>query len=219
MKIQTTQIKFPELSLQTRDAHKLRGYFSELFKEHSPLLNNHLQDGKFRYKYPFVQYKIIDQTPMLVGLEEGAKLLTELFLKIKELKIDGTVYPVNQKNIENKITTIDVDEDLYTYQFKTLWMSLNQENYTKYIHSENEQQNQQLKSILIANILSFYKAFEFYTDKKIMANLKVQEHTTQFKNKTMIAFKGDFTTNALLPEHIGLGKSVSRGFGTIKPIS
>ena len=219
MKIQTAQIKFPELYLQTRDAHKLRGYFSELFKEHSPLLNNHLEDGTYRYKYPLVQYKVIDKTPLLTGLEEGAKLLTELFLKIKELKIDDTVYPVYQKNIEKKIVDIGVDDDLHRYQFKTLWMSLNQENYKKYINAETKQQNQQLKNILIANILSFYKAFDLITDKKIMANLEVTEHSTKFKDKTMIGFKGRFSTNAILPNNIGIGKSVSRGFGSIIDIT
>ncbi|MDZ7899258.1 MAG: CRISPR-associated endonuclease Cas6 [Arcicella sp.] len=31
----------------------------------------------------------------------------------------------------------------------------------------------------------------------------------------MMAFGGTFMTNALLPDYIGLGKSVSRGFGSI----
>jgi hypothetical protein len=219
MKIQTAQIKFPELSLQTRDAHKLRGYFSELFREHSPLLNNHLEDGRFQYRYPLVQYKVIEKIPLLTGLEEGARLLTELFLKIKELKIDDTVYPVYQKNIENKIVDIGVDDDLHQYEFKTLWMSLNQENYKKYINADSKQQNQQLKNILIANILSFYKAFDLITDKKIMATLEVTEHSTKFKDKKMLGFKGKFSTNAILPNNIGIGKSVSRGFGSITDIT
>ena len=35
----------------------------------------------------------------------------------------------------------------------------------------------------------------------------------------MIAFSGRFTANVLLPDFIGLGKSVSRGFGAIQKIS
>jgi len=30
-------IRFPEINLRTRDAHKLRGYFGNLFKEKSEL--------------------------------------------------------------------------------------------------------------------------------------------------------------------------------------
>jgi len=31
----------------------------------------------------------------------------------------------------------------------------------------------------------------------------------------MLAFEADFVTNTMLPNAIGLGKSVARGFGTI----
>jgi len=84
-----TIIRFPEIKLRTRDAHKLRGYFGNLFKEKSELLHNHMGNGKLRYAYPQVQYKVIERTPYLVGVQEGAELLGELFLKIKELDIGG----------------------------------------------------------------------------------------------------------------------------------
>lgn len=35
MTIPLTLIRFPGIHLETRDAHKLRGYFGNLFKEHS----------------------------------------------------------------------------------------------------------------------------------------------------------------------------------------
>ena len=74
--IQTVIIQFPEITLKTRDAHKLRGYFGNLFKEYSPLLHNHYETGELRYKYPLVQYKVLDKVPTLVAIKEGAQLLT-----------------------------------------------------------------------------------------------------------------------------------------------
>jgi len=38
---------------------------------------------------------------------------------------------------------------------------------------------------------------------------------SMFKNQEMLTFQGKFVTNAVLPDYVGLGKSVSRGFGTI----
>ena len=38
---------------------------------------------------------------------------------------------------------------------------------------------------------------------------------TQLKNVKMLAFGGSFTTNVLIPNNLGLGKSISRGFGSI----
>ena len=118
MQITQTTIQFPEIQLQTRDAHKLRGYFGNLFKEHSPLLHNHYENGKTRYAYPLVQYKVIDKTPLLVGLQEGADLLVSLFLKIRKIDIEGQQYPVLAKNIQQKQYDLTVNRQLYNYRFK-----------------------------------------------------------------------------------------------------
>ncbi|HEY5370186.1 MAG TPA: CRISPR-associated endonuclease Cas6 [Hanamia sp.] len=214
--IHQTIIRFPEINLETRDAHKLRGYFGTLFQEHSPLMHNHLETGENAYRYPLVQYKVLDAVPTLVGLNEGADLLIGLFLKIKELKIGERSYPVLQKNIESKIINIGLSEDLYAYRFATLWMALSQHNYVGYMAEAEEKRPKHLKAILTGNILSFFKAMNYRAEATILVNLKIMaERETQFKNNAMLAFEASFVTNTLLPEQIGLGKSVARGFGTI----
>ncbi len=214
--IHQTIILFPEIPLATRDAHKLRGYFGNLFKEHSPLLHNHLESGEAAYRYPLVQYKVLNGVPTLVGLQEGADLLINLFLKIKELEIGEINYPVLQKNIESKMVNIGLSGDLHSYKFQTLWMALNQQNYKTYLTEGAEQQTKHLKAILVGNMISFFKGMDYQVEGTIMANLKItEERETQFKNNTMIAFEAGFVTNAILPNFVGLGKSVARGFGTI----
>lgn len=214
--INQTIIRFPEINLETRDAHKLRGYFGTLFQEHSPLLHNHLATGENAYRYPLVQYKVIAGVPTLVGLNEGADLLIGLFLKIRELQIAGRSYPVLQKNIESKMTDIGLTDDLYSYRFETLWMALSQRNHAEYLAEPEEQKTKHLKAILTGNILSFLKAMNYRAEAPVLVNLKIiDERKTQFKSNTMLAFQATFVTNILLPEYIGLGKSVSRGFGTI----
>ena len=217
MQIQTTQIMFPDISLHPHYAHKLRGYFGNLFKEKSPLLHNHYESGELRYAYPLVQYKIIDSVPMLLGINEGAELLIELFLKIKELQLEDEKFPIYSKNITNKITEIGVSNDLIQYKFKTMWMGLNQNNFSKYINLlPGKEKEEFLNKILIGNILSFCKGINFRLDEQLYAKVKVAEKTSAFKNKRMTVFAGGFLTNAILPDYIGLGKAVSRGFGAIK---
>lgn len=212
------RIKFPEIRLHTRDAHKLRGYFGNLFKEYSPLLHNHWENGDFRYRYPVVQYKVIDNIPMLVGIGEGAQLLPQLFLKVKEIDIDDIVYPVSAKNIEVITYNIGYSTNLASYRFATLWMALNQSNYHAYTKLNSEQEKQaMLNSVLIGHILSFFRNMEveLTSGERLMAKVEVKEKATNFKDNKMIAFSGRFVVNALLPDWIGLGKSSARGFGTI----
>lgn len=222
MKIRTSIIRFPGIVLKARDAHKLRGYFGRVFRDKSPLLHNHFKDGTLMFKYPLVQYKVIDSVPMLVGINEGAELLTDLFLNLRFLKIDDKDYFIDHKNIENKKIDVEIADDLYRYDFATLWMALNQNNYRNYAILAKEGLKDDikdyLKNILIGNILSFYKGISYHADKKIMTTLDFKEKITKFKNNDMIAFEGSFTTNAILPDFIGIGKSVSRGFGTLKRV-
>jgi hypothetical protein len=214
-----TRIQFPEIKLLTRDAHKLRGYFGNLFKEHSPLLHNHYEDGSFRYRYPAVQYKVLAGVPTLIGIGEGASLLPKLFLKIKELELDGLSYPIHSKNIQHSEEQIGFSEELQTYRFETLWMALNQENHRTYMKlATNLEKKKMLNSILVGHVLSLFKNMEIIldTEQRLMAMTQLQEKSTQFKDNTMVAFIGEFVINAHIPDGLGLGKSVSRGFGTVK---
>ena len=216
MQLTQTIIQFPEIELKTRDAHMLRGYFGNVFKEHSPLLHNHFEDGTSRYAYPLVQYKVIDKKPMLVGLAEGAGLLTELFLKIKNIDINGKQYGVNSKNITSRVVELGSLDQLAEYRFGTLWMALNQKNYQYYSElSDDNARAAFLNRQLQNNILSFYKGIGFYTKDRIMATGSFTEKSTKFKGNKMLAFSGKFVTNGFLPDYVGIGKAVSRGFGTI----
>jgi hypothetical protein len=215
MNLTQTIIRFPEITLATRDAHKLRGYIGELFREHSPLLHNHFEDGKLRYAYPLVQYKVVDNVPNLVGFAEGARLLTQLFLEIKEIKIGTQIIPVFSKNISQKNYELSVNEGLYNYSFKTLWMGLNQKNFKVYLNLAENEQKRFLDKTLQNNILSFYKGVGYRVHDRILVNGNYTEKQTLFKDKKMIAFAGRFSCNAFLPDYTGIGKAVSRGFGTV----
>jgi len=217
MHLQTVKISFPDIALHPHYGHKLRGYFGNLFKEKSPLLHNHFETGELRYSYPLVQYKIIDSIPHLIGLGEGAELLIELFLKIKQLDLEDKKFIIYSKNITNKIEDVGLTESLTEYKFKTLWMGLNQNNFSTYTNLlPGQERSNYLTKILIGNILSFYKGIGYTAEERIYVKPTLSETTSSFKNRKMTVFAGEFITNALLPNYIGLGKAVSRGYGTIK---
>jgi hypothetical protein len=216
-KIDYCVFHYPGIHLKTRDAIKLRGYFGNLFLERSPLLHNHFEDGSLRYRYPLVQYKVIDNEPFIVAIDEGAELLRKLFFEISEIVIEGVTYPVMEKFIGSDSKYIGVDDELHTYNFSTSWMALNEENFNKYKKLNHTlERTDFLKKILIGNLLSLFKSLGHHEENKIMAIVNVRGDHSNFKENRMLVFKGEFTSNVLLPSLIGIGKAVSRGFGTIK---
>jgi hypothetical protein len=75
-----------------------------------------------------------------------------------------------------------------------------------------------LEKILIGNCLSFLKEMGVFVETRLQNRASLNEKQTRFKNNRMIAFEGMFEINAMLPDWIGLGKQVSRGFGTIQRV-
>ena len=215
-------VSFPEVSLRVRDAHKLRGYIGNLFREHSPLLHNHFEDGSSRYEYPKVQYKVLRNVPYLVGIgDEASRLMGELFMQLKELDIDGQKIPLLNKNIDANVYKIGLTEQLNFYRFETLWMALNQDNHRKYMSYEPAQQADQLRGIATQHILKMLDAcgLRLQPDERLMVALqRVRPTETMFKNQRMLAFGAEIVVNAELPNLVGIGKSAARGFGTLRKL-
>lgn len=215
-----THLSFPELRLAMRDAHKLRGYFGRVFQEYSPLLHNHLEGGELRYAYPLVQYKVIEGVPTLVGINEGATLLLDLFLQIKEIDIDGRNFPLLAKNLECQEVEVAYVEELWHYRFATLFMALNQSNFEHYLTLQPAERRKELNRLLRNHLLAALKGMGVWLEEgqRIFADANLEQHSTQFKNRRMLAFSGEFRTNLILPPLLGIGKAVSRGFGAIEPV-
>lgn len=47
---------------------------------------------------------------------------------------------------------------------------------------------------------------------------RMKEVKTSLKGTPMLGFLGDFSVNFEIPDYWGIGKSVSRGFGTVKRV-
>ena len=211
-----TKVTFPNITLDKRDGHKLRGFFGNYFRDHSPLLHNHFDDGRSRFAYPLVQYKVVEGVPTLIGINEGAELLAELFLKMDTLNLYGMVLPIFSKNIESRKLLTGMDSQLHRYRFGSLWMALNQNNYSDYCRSNETRQVEILQKVLVGNILSFWKGIGYRATDTLMVMPSTRERQTKFKDQDMLVFDGGFVANAVLPELVGIGRSVSRGFGVLE---
>ena len=65
--------------LRKGEATAIRGFFGQQFADQVHM-HNHDADGSPIYLYPRVQYKVIDETAFLFGINEGSELLQKLWL-------------------------------------------------------------------------------------------------------------------------------------------
>ncbi len=213
---------FNNIKLISSQIHKLRGYIGNVFAEHDLIHNHDPETGKNIYRYPLIQFKIIDNTPCIIALTEKAvQVFTEIFMVLDELVIEGRKIPIHEKDLKIETTDFGFSKETFMYEFITPWIGLNQKNFAIFINLKNQKEkNNLLKRILIGNILSMSKYLDLQLDQdqKINADLQFQQTKVTLKGQQMIGFKGMFKTNFMVPDHMGLGKSVSRGFGSVKKI-
>lgn len=213
---------FSNIRLKPSQVHKFRGYVGNIFAEHDLIHNHDPVTGKPIYRYPLVQFKIIDKAPCIVALTEKAvQVFSDIFMSMNEILIEDKRIPINEKDLKVESVEFGFSEETFMYEFVSPWIALNQNNYQRYKDLENQsEKNELLKRILIGNILSMAKYLDLHlnSDQRIKTELQLKQTKVNLKGKQMLGFTGMFKTNFLIPDDIGLGKSVSRGFGTIRKL-
>lgn len=195
-----------------------RGAVASLFPDDA-IYHNHEGDSVI-YRYPLIQYKIIDGTISLIGIDEGADSVEKNFHlgQSLHLSVHGEE---NDFKITDKKTFYYIPESFEEqnrYYFLRGWLPLNQENHIRYCEMETiSEKIAMLDSILSANILSLFSGFGYHSEQKSKASILeiVSSRTVRYKDAKLLAFDIRFKCNASLPELCGLGKGASRGFGIL----
>ncbi len=213
MQLDYALVKFNDIKIASREGAKLRGYFANKYREYE-LMHNHIGDN-YIYTYPKVQYKVIKNCPIICGIENGAVYVIKSAIETDEIKINDQKYEAYEKTIEHKKVIFEICDDYVEYEFLTPWIALNQKNIDTYRGASQIEREDLLNKILIGNIISLSKGLEYTVSDTIHTWLDIEETVVNFKNIEMTAFKGHFRTNFIIPDYLGIGKSVSRGFGTI----
>lgn len=195
-------------------ASQLRGFFATKFNEYT-LLHQHNTD-RLIYRYPLVQYKIIEGTPTVIGINEGAEVLKEIYDQYDEINLGGSVYEIMERGISVKNQEFGLADEVHHYSFVTPWFALNQENYKRfYLAGGRAERNALLNKTLTGNILSMSKSLDYQVPDRIHSEIDVRIRKGRQKDTNIITFIGTFSVNFLIPEYFGVGKSVSRGFGVV----
>lgn len=217
MELYIMQLKLNGADIKSREIPKLRGFLANKFPEHLEL-HNHLDDKKYKYGYPLVQYKVIKGTPTILAINNAALTIYNIMDKFEKVNIESKSIDVHGKYFTMDKYVFGISDKMIRYKFTSPWMALNQENFSKYVKSNEDDKRELLMKILTGNLLSMSKYLNYRIEEKIYVDLDVEPVYVNYKNGKMMAFKGNFNANFFIPDYVGLGKSVSRGFGVVEKI-
>jgi hypothetical protein len=200
----------------TGSASQLRGFFATKFSEYE-LLHQHINADKLIYRYPKIQYKIIDRTPLVIGINEGAQVLNEIYDKYDTIKLGDSTYKIVEMDVVMRKEDFGITDHILSYRFITPWLALNQKNYERYVKSDRSGRKDLLCRTLIGNILSMAKGLNHVVVSQIKLDIgRIRHKECTVKGVGMIGIECDFMVNFAIPDYLGLGKSVSKGFGAVE---
>lgn len=211
------KVTYPEIHLPQWQGRRLRGFFAS-DQEDEDLLHNHDKTGGSMYRYPLVQYKVIREVPTVVAIEDGIRAVYPLVMERQTLQIGDQTYPAGHMDIELSSAAVGETGKMRRYRFCAPWFGLNQKNYRQYVASGSGEREALLQRILIGNLLSLSKGLGITVEHELRVTTRLEERRVTFKSEPIVGFVGEFSANYVIPPLLGLGKSVSRGFGAVLPV-
>ncbi len=217
---QTSHIQYISTALVTdkpvrKTPYQVKGSIMKNYpkSEIVPMLN-----GSYRkkYLYPRVQVKILNEKIYFLGIAEGVSAVRSLIDNFKSLDFG---------NITFKIKDIIIDENglfeqtdhINKYKFITPWVALNRTNIKKFSKTSTSQKRKFLCELLTRNLIFLTSEFKINVDEKILTDIELEDKSlSSFNENRDVGFEGSFLTNFLLPDFIGLGNGITRGYGSIK---
>ena len=215
-----TSIKSVVLKLNTdkpvrKTPYQVKGVFIRHFKNELivPMLNG---SNRYKFLYPRVQVKILNEQIYIIGIKEGFIPVVSIAEKVKKLNFGNITFDVESFELLESKNNFISSQQVISYSFLTPWIALNHMNQGAYKKSNDMEQSLFLNKLIGQNIVFLANELNLSLEKNIYTKLEISELLPKkVDEKNWGSFEGGFKTNCILPNYIGLGNGITRGFGSI----
>ena len=195
--------------------YQVKGVLMRQFPEEQivPML-----DGSYREKflYPRVQVKILNEQIYIVGICEGVDPIKSLVSQIDFLDFGNITFQVLDSEIDEQSDRFQPMSKLIRYRFVTPWVALNQTTGYRYRFLNNVDRMNFLNRLLGQNIVFMAREMNMELEENIFTKVTLSSLFPQpVDENNWGAFNGEFRTNFLLPNYLGVGNGITRGYGTL----
>ena len=217
--------KYPEVQTITvrlltdkpvrKTPYQVKGVLMRQFPDEEiiPMLN-----GSYRkqFLYPRVQVKILNEQIYIVGISDGVEPINAIISKMDLLDFGNITFQVLDSEIEKHEDRFQPISKLIRYRFATPWVALNQTTGHRYRFLNNVDRVNFLNKLLGQNIVFMAREMGMELEENIFTKVILSSlFPTPVDENNWGAFDGEFSTNFLLPNYLGIGNGITRGYGTV----
>jgi hypothetical protein len=171
------------------------------------------------HRYPVIQCKQVKNRLIIIGIGQGADLLWALSLNGQQLLMGENTCTIVERDQVIRNETVGISDTLQRYEFLTPWLALNQQNAKKFYYLKGKPERDAfMQKILTTAISTFAKSIDCDMLAPLICKSKVRFRRERILNENVMVFLGTFETNLRIPDYLGIGQSISKGFGTIRSI-
>ena len=195
--------------------YQVKGVFMRQYSDEPivPMLDGSYRD---RFLYPRVQVKILNEQIYIIGINEGVESVLSICDKFELLDFGNITFEIQDCDIEEANQQFIPSKHLVRYRFITPWVALNHMTGGKYKFLTNQEKPSYLNKLLGQNIIFLANEVGINLEDNIFTKVKVSSlFPKPVDENKWGAFMGEFKTNFILPNYIGIGNGITRGFGTI----
>jgi len=195
---------------------RFRSYLNKQVLEYAALRTD--REG-FIHRYPVVQCKQIKTTLLTVGLAQGADFLYQLSSGKTSIATGPDACTIVSRDLEIREEEFGIADEPATYEFQSSWLALNQQNAKKFYDLTGKPERDAfMHKILTGHLATLAKSLDYTPAVPITCEAKVRFRRERIDRENLIVFYGKFTTNLRIPDYLGIGQSISQGYGTVRRV-
>ena len=198
-----------------KTSYQVKGVLMKEFSDNPiiPFINGSYRNN---YLYPRVQVKILNEQIYLIGIKEGVEPIESIAEKLDIMNFGNITFKVEDVVTEVSDDGLGSTDKTIQYKFLTSWIALNQINLKRYKALTDKDRLILLRRLLSQNIAFVGKEVGLALEERIFVDLNLESLQANLMDEgKMGCFNGEFRTNFILPNFIGLGNGITKGYGVL----
>jgi len=175
--------------------------------------------GKIIHRYPALQCKQVKHDLMVIGICQGAGFIRQMTEEKTEIVPGENCCTIVSRDPGIREEEFGTSGRLHEYEFLTPWLALNQQYAKKFYDLKGKPARDAfMQKILTAHLNTLAKSLDYIPEEPVTCTAHIRFIRERIDRENVIVFLGKFRTNLCIPDYLGMGQSVSQGFGTIRKI-